>query len=165
MRDRNLCLVCSDDRRSVSPRDFVRVFGAFVRVSLLENLDDEEVSDNANEDALVKRVDPQVVELVVKAVNFLEALQVAVTSRRVRNGPHAEVVHVRHHSQVVFERNLFAKLFLGFQEFVVVNGLTLVIHGAQVVSEVPIITFQISMLFHLYFPKIILINYKLASID
>ena len=157
--------MCSNDRRSVSVILFVRVFGALVRVSLLENLDDEEVSDNANEDALVKGVDPQVVELVVETVNFLETLQVSVAGWRVRNGPHAKVVHVCHHSQVVLERNLLAEFLLGLQELVVVNGLTLVIHGAQVVSEVPIITFQISMLFHLYFPKIILINYTLTRID
>jgi hypothetical protein len=84
----------------------VGVLGAVLHVLFLGNLDDEEIKENHNEDAFVQSLAHCVPHFVVKAMDFLHALHV-VASRGVGEGPHTEVVHVRHVGPAVLELNVF----------------------------------------------------------
>ena len=72
----------------VSVGGVVGVFGAFVQVTVLSDLGEEEPEEDHADNALVHGLGDHVPHLVVEAMDLLQALQVALSCWCVGQGPH-----------------------------------------------------------------------------
>ena len=68
-----------------------------VHVSLLGNASHEYPQTKHNKDALPHGIGDLIPHLLIEEVNLLESLEVVDARGCVCDGPHSEVVHVRHH--------------------------------------------------------------------
>ena len=102
---------------------------------MLADLVDKHEQEDADEDSLVERVADQVIGLVVDTMQLLEALKVACSGGRVRDGPETQVVHVGQHVPAMLEGNSNAFLLVIFI-FVHISRLAHVSHVRGFIHKV-----------------------------
>ena len=92
----------------VSVRRVVGILFATVHEFVLEDLVDHEVEDGSDDDSLPQGFRNLVVELCVEPVNLLDLVECTISDRRIRQHPHAQVVHVDERVPTVLEVRLHA---------------------------------------------------------
>ena len=119
----------------IAPVGVMRVLRAIVQEFMLGDLVDKHEQEDASEDSLVERVADQVVGLVIDTMQLLEALKVACSGGRVRDGPKTQVMHVGQQSPAMLEGNSNA-VFLVFSILVHISRLAHVSHVRRFIHKV-----------------------------
>ena len=109
----------------------MRILFATVHEFVLEDLVDHEVDDSSDDNALPQGFSNLVVELCVEPVDFLHLVKCTVFDRRIRQHPHAQVVHVDERVPAMLEVRLLA----WGKEVVVIWRLPDVLRVSHMVTE------------------------------
>ena len=119
----------------ITPVGIMWVLRTFVQESLLGDLVDKEVQEDADEESLVERIADHVIGLVVDTMQLLKALEIAGSGGSVRDGPKTKMVHVAQHGPAMLEGNIVA-FFLLVVVLVHVSRLAHVSHVRGFINEV-----------------------------